>query len=436
MRHYHKVLGVAFLAMVVGGVWLTNAIFTKKFVDYDRVTLESSSIGLQLPLQADVKLRGVIVGEVLGFTPNDTGGATIELGIYPEETRTIPSNVTAEIIPKTLFGEKYVSLLIPETQSPDPISVGDVIKQSEVSIEVEAVLKDMMPLLTAVRPADINMTLNAMATALEGRGDKIGQNLEILDAYLKRVNPQLPDIVEDLRLTAQVSNLYADVMPQIAQILRDSVKTGNTVVEKDAASKQLFRDVAAFSNTAEDFLDANGDNLIRLSQVSRTQAQLFAKYAPEYPCLMKGIVNAAKRQAEAFRGFTLHINLETLPNQPRGYDAGDRPVNGDKRGPACVGLPNPGDTQANPWTSVPNINDGVERPTGKGTSRTAPGFGLLGGLGLTSVQGSPGMVGSAAEWSMLNSMVGPAIGTSPDSIDYLSALLIGPMARGAEVSLR
>ena len=37
-----------------------------------------------------------------------------------------------------------------------------------------------------------------------------------------------------------------------------------------------------------------------------------------------GIVNAGKLQAEAFRGFTLHIVLETLPNQPRGYSAGGR----------------------------------------------------------------------------------------------------------------
>ena len=61
-----------------------------------------------------------------------------------------------------------------------------------------------------------------MATALEGRGERIGENLETVDTYLKRINPQIPDIVEDLRLTAQVSDVYADVMPEIAAILRNT----------------------------------------------------------------------------------------------------------------------------------------------------------------------------------------------------------------------
>ena len=42
-------LGVAFLALLVFAVWLTYAIFTKKFTDYEKVTLQTSNIGLNLP---------------------------------------------------------------------------------------------------------------------------------------------------------------------------------------------------------------------------------------------------------------------------------------------------------------------------------------------------------------------------------------------------
>ena len=62
-------------------------------------------------------------------------------------------------------------------------------------------LTDLYPLLRTVQPAELNQTLNALATALEGRGEKIGENLETLDGYLKRLNPQIPALVEDLRLT-------------------------------------------------------------------------------------------------------------------------------------------------------------------------------------------------------------------------------------------
>ena len=70
-------------------------------------------------------------------------------------------------------------------------------------IEVEKVLSDLYPLLRTVQPAEINQTLNALATALEGRGEEIGQNLETVDSYLKRLNPQIPALVEDLRMTSQ-----------------------------------------------------------------------------------------------------------------------------------------------------------------------------------------------------------------------------------------
>ena len=65
-----------------------------------------------------MKIRGVIVGEVLEFDSN-AEGAELTLGIYPSEIDTIPENVTGSIVPKTLFGEKYVSLEVPEDPSPE-----------------------------------------------------------------------------------------------------------------------------------------------------------------------------------------------------------------------------------------------------------------------------------------------------------------------------
>ena len=380
-----------------------------------------------------MKTRGVIVGEVLDVD-SDVDGAVLTLGIYPDQLGTIPANVTGSIVPKTLFGEKYVSLEVPESGPSGTIRAGAVIDRTEVSIEVEKVLSDLYPLLRAVSPADINYTLNALATALEGRGESVGENLETLDAYLQRVNPQIPDIVEDLRLTARVSDLYVDVLPDVAQILRDTIRTTGTLEGREAKLRALFRDVASFSDTARTFLDDNEDNLIRLGDLSAAQLRVFAKYAPEYPCLLGGIVGAGKAQAEAFRGFTLHIVLELLPHQPRGYTAADAPRFGEKRGPSCVNLPNPPWTQENPVSSQPDFDDGVDEPTGKGTSRVAPAFGDPAAHKAWS-DGS-GLVGGPDEAGMLRSLLAPALGVTPEQVDDLGVLLVAPMARGAEVSLR
>ena len=422
----HKILGVVFLVLVMAGVYLVYGIFTKSFVSYDKVSLQTSTIGLQLPKRADVKIRGVIVGEVLDATSN-TDGATLTLGIYPSQLDTIPANVTGSIVPKTLFGEKYVSLVVPAQPASGHIEPGATISRTVVATEVEKVLADLYPLLRAVQPAEINKTLNALATALEGRGEKIGHNLEVVDSYLKRINPQIPALVEDLKLTSQVSDVYSDVLPEIATILRNTITTTGTLEDREAKLNALFVDVASFSDTARTFLQDNGDNMIRLGQVSAPQLRVLSKYSTEFPCLTGGIVNAGKLQAEAFRGFELHIILETLPNQPRGYGPQDQPRFGEDRGPNCLHLPNPPWNQANPVRHQPNMNDGVDEPTGKGTSRVATGYDFASG---------DGAVGSPEESDLLKSLLAPGLGLSADEVPDLGVLLIGPMARGAEVRMR
>jgi phospholipid/cholesterol/gamma-HCH transport system substrate-binding protein len=421
----HRVLGVAFLALLLFFVWGTYAVFTKKFVDYVPVTLKTSKIGLQLPALADVKIRGVIVGDVRDIS--STGdGAMLSLAIDPDRADIIPANATARILPKTLFGEKYVALQVPEQPSSDSISAGDVINESEVAIEVEKVLSDLYPLLRTVQPAQINYTLNALATALEGRGEQIGENLETLDDYLKRTNPQIPLLVDDLRKLGQVSEEYRDVVPELANLLRNSVTTGRTFVQKEQKIKALFSDVASFSSTSRDFLEQNGDNIIRLSKQGQAQLPLFAKYSSEYPCLLQSMVDWSPSMESAYRGYTLHINLETIPKQPRGYDVRDDPQYNDSRGPistgACRAAPQYSQKNLPGTRYAPRLQDGVDYPVGK---RAAPGFDL-----------TSGFAGTTAERSVVNAIAASAMGVASDEVPDVATLLFGPLARGTEVSLR
>ena len=165
---------------------------------------------------------------------------------------------------------------------------------------------------------------------------------------------------------------------------------------------------------------------MRLGDLGAAQLEVFARYAPGYPCLLGGIVGAGDLQAEAFRGFTLHIVLETLPNQPRGYGPQDAPVYGDKRGYHCGRLPNPPWSQSNPVTHQPDFVDGVDEPTGKGTSRVGPGWSGT----------AAGFVGGREESALLKALLAPGLGVTADDVPDLGVLLVGPMARGAEVSLR
>jgi phospholipid/cholesterol/gamma-HCH transport system substrate-binding protein len=301
-----------------------------------------------------------------------------------------------------------------------------VIEQSEVAIEVERVLSDLYPLLRTVQPAEINYTLTAIATALEGRGDEIGENLEILDDYLKRTNPKIPLLVDDLRKLGQVSEEYREVVPEIANLLRNTVTTGRTFIDKEQKIQAFFNDVASFSSTSKDFLEQNGANIIRLSEQGQAQLPVFAKYSPEYPCLAQSMADWVPTMENAYRGYTLHINLETIPTQPRGYDVRDDPAFADERAPMsvedCRAAPQYSQDNLPGYRYAPNLQTGVDYPIAK---RVAPGFDV-----------TSGFAGTAAERSVVNSIAAPAMGVAIDEVPDVATLLFGPLARGTEVSLR
>ena len=426
----HKVLGIVFLCLLLLGVWLTYAVFTKKFSDYDEVTLQTSKIGLQLPSRADVKVRGVIVGEVLEFEANPEG-AELTLGLYPGEIDSIPADVTGSIVPKTLFGEKYVSLEIPEGSSTgegEALQAGADIERTDVAIEVEEVLSDLYPLLRTVQPAELNMTLNALATALEGRGEELGQNLETLDSYLKRLNPQIPQIVDDLRLTARVSDTYADVMPEIAEILRNTITTTGTFEDQDDKVRALYEDVASFSDTSREFLDANGDNLIRLGELGQQQLRVFAKYAPEYPCLLKGIVNAAAPPGGGLPWLhPPHRARDDARTSRAATTAADKPRYGETRGHELPQPAEPALEPAQPGAAPARLRRRRRRADRQGHQ---PGRAVVLQAGdRLRRRRRPRPTCSRPCWR-------PALGVSDADVPDLGMLLVGPMARGAEVSLR
>ena len=431
-RFKYRALGVAFLVLILVGLYGVYGAFTQKFTDFDEVTLQTDTIGLQLPERADVKIRGVLVGQVLGFSAN-AQGAEVRLGIKPSEIGIIPANVTGAILPKTLFGEKYVDLDVPEQASTDHLQAGAVISRTQVATEVEQVLSDIYPLLQSIQPAQLNTTLNALATALDGRGEKLGETLTTLDGYLKKINPQIPLFLDDLKKASTVANTYADVLPQVADILRNTITTTTTLEDRSTQLRALLTNVTAFSTTADLFLQANGDNLIQLGKVSEPAVGTLARYAPEFPCLLGGMDNLRTRVDSAFRNYTLHINVVLLPRQPRGYTPADAPTFNEDRGPACGHLPSPPWDAKHPIKVLPNLADGVDTPNGKGGMRAGLGYatnaGSLGGSAL-------GYVGSPAETDVLNALIAPVLGEQPEDVSDLGALLVGPMARGAKVSVR
>jgi virulence factor Mce-like protein len=410
-----RLAGVAFIVVLALLVTLTVLLYQKAFTPVVHVTLHADRIGNQLSPPADVKVRGLVVGEVRAVRSNGDG-ATIDLALQPDKVKLIPSNVRAQLLPKTLFGEKYVLLVLPSDPSSAHLKTGDVIPQdrTQTALETEKVLDDLMPLLQSLKPAQLSATLNALSTALRDRGDKLGRNLVAAGAYFKQINPALPTLAADMQGLADFSNNTADATPNLLQVLDNLAASSRNLVQEKSALDTFLSSTTGFAASAQSILAANEQRFIALARDSKPSLDLFARYSPEFPCLLKGLAVYSPIVSNTFGGLQpgLHITLEVNKDNG-GYVSGQEPKYRDTRPPYCSGLPHP----PVPAPDV-SFDDGYRTSTTP-TGSTAASF----------------LSPTAGNNAVMAAVTAPVLGIAPDEVPDLVSMLFGPLAGGNTVGL-
>jgi phospholipid/cholesterol/gamma-HCH transport system substrate-binding protein len=412
------VAGIAFLTVIALLIALSVAIYQKTFEKSTTITIKADRAGLQLAKFGDVELNGALVGQVRKIG-QDGKQAVITVALDPDQAAAVPENVTVEIMPTTLFGQKYISLVRPDDPSTKAISDGAVIPSSrvETNVELSRILANLFPLLRAVRPADLNATLNALATALEGRGEQLGKTMDELDTYLGKIDDHLPTLREDLVKLADVANTYDLAAPDLLAVLRNVTTTGQTIVDNKLQLGSFFSDLRGVADTSTRVLGDNEGSLIRLGQVTEPVLKLLAVYSPEFPCLIKGAAKYAPRLAKTFEGNQVKQYIELGTPQYRAYDERDRPTYGEVgHGPWCLGLPDA------PVPAPPIALD-----QGSDMDAHPPTSPIPDLLGLNRVGAD--YSGSSGEQQIVNAMLAEQTGSSAERYGALGSLMYGPLVR-------
>ncbi|GLY80925.1 MCE family protein [Actinoallomurus iriomotensis] len=394
-----RLTGVAFLLVLCLLVWLSIAAYQKRFTDVAMVTLRTDSVGNEMHSHADVKMRGQVIGEVRDISA-DGSGARLRLALQPGALKDVPANVTAQMLPTTLFGERYVALVPPPDPAPVALTAGSVIGQDRSSnaIELERVLDNVLPLLTAVRPDKLSATLTAIAQALQGRGEELGRTLVDFDSYLGKTNPQLPALDRDITELVRVAQAYSQASPDILQALTDFTTTSRTIVDQRANLGELYDSVTDSSRDITAFLRANSANIIRLSADSRPVLETLARYSPSFPCTLKTLSDFVPAMDRALGKGTdrhgMHVTVRVVPSKGKYVPGRDTPVYNADGGPHCYSVP------------------------------------YQGAAGALGVPNSPG------ENDLVNELLNPG-GTTPQKAppDW-SSVLVGPIYRGTEVTVK
>jgi phospholipid/cholesterol/gamma-HCH transport system substrate-binding protein len=432
-RLRYQAYGVAMLVVAGLFVALCLAYFNQAFRPVSKVSLHISRSGLQLLPGSDVKVRGLIIGDVSSIT-SDGNGAVIHLRLDPKRVQRLPDNVSARLLPKTIFGEKYVDLVLPTTPSGRHLADGDVIPEdrSQTALEINQALDDLLPMLRSVQPAKLNATLTALATALSGKGEQVAHTLEQLDGYFGQVNPHLPTLQHDIQALVGVATTYDEAAGSLLEALRNLTVTADTVVDRQQQLKAFLADVSGAVDNTRDLLARNEQNIVAVNKINRPVVELLAKYAPEYPCFFRGYakliprIHAAlpdKLPGTTVRNHAAHVVIEFVPSFPAYQYPIDLPEFTDTRGPNCYGLPNPPQ-------SLPTIRfrDGTEDDPRFGPPPAGPTDSL-------TYSPSMGSAGTSEERGAFDSLLGPVLGIPSSDVPDLATLLFGPMLRGSAVNL-
>lgn len=430
-REHNRLLvaGVVFLTVIALLIALSIAVYQKKFDHVTMVTIKADRAGLQLARFGDVRINGVLVGQVREVA-QDGEEASITVALEPDAAERIPANVGVQIIPTTLFGQKFISFVRPERPADEPLEDGDVIpaERVETNVELSKILADLFPLLRAVEPAQLNYTLNALATALQGRGDQLGETMVELDDYLGAISDKLPTLREDLVALADVADTYDLAAPDLIDVLGNLTVTSKTVTEKAADLDHFFSDLQGLATTSTRVLSDNERNLIQVGEVTEPVLRLLAVYSPEFPCLIKGAAKYAPVLAKTFAGNQVKQFLEFGTVQYKGYTPEDRPVYGEVgHGPWCSDLPDP------PVPIGPvSFKDGTDIDSDPPTSPFPSGRASL----ADELRGAnpSGYAGTDGEKAVVNALLAGETGRAADSYGALGSLLYGPVVRGGDGS--
>lgn len=359
-REHRRLLvaGVCFLTVIALLVGLSIAIYQKVFTPVTMVTVKAHRAGLQLSKFGDVRMHGVLVGQVRSIS-NDGEEAVIKVGLRPHAARNIPGNVGVQILPTTLFGQKYLSFTDPKRPSSTPLRDGSVIPASRVqtNVELQRILAHLFPLLRSIRPADLDATLYALSQALTGRGEQIGRTMTDLDTYLTTFNEHLPTLREDLALLSKVAHTYSLAAPDLVRLLRNATTTARTVATKERQLHGFFDDLTGLANTSRRVLATNGQGIIKESQLAVPLLGLLDTYSPEFPCLLEGADRYTDRLNQIFQHNEVAqtMSLDAIQRGP--YTVNDRPAYGEVgHGPWCLGLP---DHPPSPTPPL-NLRDGYD----------------------------------------------------------------------------
>lgn len=337
-------LRLAALAVVLGTIfgvfslWL-GASYVGLIGGDVKATAQVVTLGDSLGVNSIVKFRGLKVGRVVTVdNVRDSGGLyRAHVVIDDEHADLIPSNVVARVLPGTLFGAEYVELRPGAAASGSSVHDGMVIAAdtTEETVRLMDTFSSLYRVIDEIDPVTLDKAVTQLADALDGRGADLNSDVQRVTSLVRQYSAAEPTFYRDLdHLTSNLDTL-ADIEPELAQTLRNSLPVAETIADKAKRIKRLTKSTTTLSAHIDEFLEANTGTLAKLLDNTAPVYRTFASNQDAFNAILHGAPSVLDNGAGSIKENAIQMEAKFSFGTHPPYTSADCPKYGRLVGSNC-----------------------------------------------------------------------------------------------------
>jgi virulence factor Mce-like protein len=229
-----------------------------------RITAEFARAGLNVRPGDEVRVRGVPVGTISSIEV-DREAFTARYTLSLDADAPIAADTTAALVPKTLFGDKYVELQSASTAG-ELLRDGAHIPLARTSAptEVQEVLDRLQPVLAEVDPVTFANVIASTAEGLDGAGADIAALVDSLPDALATLTANQTDLSRIFRTVPGIAGTLEERAGQLVQVAESFGTLAATVDRNEDELARFVTATADLSTRAAELLSSEGPRLDRV----------------------------------------------------------------------------------------------------------------------------------------------------------------------------
>src|SRR5438874_2725434 len=185
------------------------------------VKADFARAGLNVRPGYEVRVRDMPAGKIKDIKVNRGDfSAVYTLALDPAVP--VAKDTHASLVPKTLFGDKYVALDPAEPGQP-ALANGDTIDRDHTRppTEIQQIFDRVTPILQALDPPRFGASLSAISSGLAGEGDDLRRLTEGWSEAMDALNSHQADLHTLLTSIPGVAGTFAERSQQLADAAND-----------------------------------------------------------------------------------------------------------------------------------------------------------------------------------------------------------------------